>query len=134
MLRELWHRRALTITALSHFPLRRVLAFWALIAYCLSQSPSVPFAIGALVIMWFSVDLFGAVLHVVLDTAAFVNFPLIGAGCLEFQWHHAIPVSDERRGCRGAWSDVIHPSLPFSPARSTISRRSRLWRCVVIST
>ena len=35
--------------------------------------------------MFFAVDFYGAVLHVVLDHPAFVSYPIIGAGCLEFQ-------------------------------------------------
>lgn len=64
--------------------------------YFLYQSPSFAFTVAAIATMWFVVDLYGAVLHVVLDTPEFINAPiistLIGPACLEFQWHHSIPL------------------------------------------
>jgi len=68
-----------------------VALYLAVAAWGFYHAPSPAYLAGALALQWLSVDFFGAVLHVVLDTAAFVSYPLIGAGCLEFQWHHAIP-------------------------------------------
>jgi len=66
--------------------------YFGVIAYCFSAmlySPAYLFL--CLLIMMIHVDLYGAVLHVVLDHAPFCALPIIDAGCLEFQWHHAIP-------------------------------------------
>jgi hypothetical protein len=65
--------------------------FWAVIAACLCLSPSPAYLALSLGLMLVYVDFYGAVLHVVLDHAPFVDLPIISAGCLEFQWHHAIP-------------------------------------------
>eukprot|EP00004_Rigifila_ramosa_P008843 TRINITY_DN2027_c0_g1_i1.p1 TRINITY_DN2027_c0_g1~~TRINITY_DN2027_c0_g1_i1.p1 ORF type:complete len:312 (+),score=46.02 TRINITY_DN2027_c0_g1_i1:74-937(+) len=54
-------------------------------------TPSLTYSLCALALMMIFVDLYGAVLHVVLDHPAFIDMPIIGPGCLEFQWHHAIP-------------------------------------------
>jgi ubiquitin-conjugating enzyme E2 variant len=47
--------------------------------------------LASLTIMFFYYDLFSGVLHIVLDEPAFIGTPVIGDGCLEFQWHHHIP-------------------------------------------
>lgn len=39
--------------------------------------------------VWY--DFFSGVLHIVLDNPDFINLPLLGQPCLEFQWHHHIP-------------------------------------------
>ena len=57
----------------------------AIVAWTFVTAPSVAYAAACLVIMFFAVDFYGAVLHVVLDHPAFVNYPIIGDGCLEFQ-------------------------------------------------
>lgn len=43
--------------------------------------------------MWY--DLFSGVLHVNLDNPDFINFPVLHEPCLEFQWHHHIPLVRE---------------------------------------
>lgn len=62
----------------------------------LAGAPSAAFAAAALAAMWIVTDVYGAVLHVVLDTPEFINAPIvsavIGPACLEFQWHHTIPL------------------------------------------
>ena len=40
--------------------------------------------------MWY--DLFSGVLHVVLDNPDFIGVPILHEPCLEFQWHHHIPL------------------------------------------
>jgi hypothetical protein len=45
--------------------------------FFLYQSPSVAFTLAAIATMWFVVDIYGAVLHVVLDTPEFINAPII---------------------------------------------------------
>jgi hypothetical protein len=60
-------------------------------------APSVAAAVVSIVLMYFWVDLYGAVLHVVLDNPKFIRLPGIDAGCLEFQWHHHIPSDITRK-------------------------------------
>lgn len=42
-------------------------------------------------IMFVFYDYYSGVLHIVLDHPNHINLPIIGQGCLEFQWHHHIP-------------------------------------------
>jgi palmitoyl-[glycerolipid] 3-(E)-desaturase len=46
----------------------------------------------AMVFMFFWYDFFSGVLHITLDNSDFINLPLLGPPCLEFQWHHHIPL------------------------------------------
>lgn len=64
---QVYHRRVKVI----------VVAFMFLSVYLLSQSPSLSFAFGALAIMFFTTDLYSAVLHIVLDEPEFINMPII---------------------------------------------------------
>ena len=45
----------------------------------------------SMLVMFFYYDLLSGILHVVLDEPSFISLPLIGEGCLEFQWHHHLP-------------------------------------------
>lgn len=65
--------------------------YFAVILFCLYMAPSPAFLALSLALMMLHMDLYGAVLHVVLDHAPFIDLPIISPGCLEFQWHHAIP-------------------------------------------
>ena len=56
----------------------------------LLMAPSVIFCLTAMVLMVVLVEFYGGVLHIVLDNPDYINLPLIGRGCLEFQWHHLI--------------------------------------------
>lgn len=40
--------------------------------------------------MWY--DFFSGTLHITLDNPSFISLPLLGEPCLEFQWHHHIPL------------------------------------------
>jgi hypothetical protein len=44
------------------------------------------------VFMFFWYDFFSGLLHIVLDNPEFIKLPVIGTPCLEFQWHHHIPL------------------------------------------
>jgi palmitoyl-[glycerolipid] 3-(E)-desaturase len=44
------------------------------------------------IFMFFWYDFFSGLLHIVLDNPDFIPFPLLGTPCLEFQWHHHIPL------------------------------------------
>jgi hypothetical protein len=72
---------------------RSKVLLWALvgvIAGTFAGAPSAAYAAACLALMFFFVDFYGAVLHVVLDTPEFIWMPAIGEGALEFQWHHSI--------------------------------------------
>jgi len=47
--------------------------------------------IASLIFSFFYYDIFSGALHVVLDNPNFIDMPLLGDSCLEFQWHHHIP-------------------------------------------
>ena len=79
-----YHHRSKLILALL-FTLLPAVAF-----ICIPQVGLIYTAVCVLTMMAV-VDVYGAVLHVVLDHPPFVTDPIIGPGCLEFQWHHAIP-------------------------------------------
>ena len=104
---QVYHERSKTLLAL----------LLALSLLTFFSSPSIAYSLLSILIMYIVVDFYGAVLHVVLgnrlklkvfpksdfvfhfyviiysfiDHPAFVNYPILGDGCLEFQWHHAIP-------------------------------------------
>ncbi len=65
--------------------------YFVVIVGCLWMAPSPAFLALSLALMMLHMDLYGAILHVVLDHAPFIDLPIISPGCLEFQWHHAIP-------------------------------------------
>lgn len=65
--------------------------YWAYTAYGIVTAPSLAFAIGAFILTYIYIDLYGAVLHIVLDNPNFLKLPLLGEACLEFQFHHIIP-------------------------------------------
>lgn len=62
-----------------------VFALFGVILLTFAFAPSPLYAAACLAVMYVFVDFYGAVLHVVLDHPAFIDLPLIGAGCLEFQ-------------------------------------------------
>jgi len=68
-----------------------VLTYIVVCSVWLFHAPSLAYAIGAILISMISMDMYGAVLHVVLDAPEFIWLPAIGEGALEFQWHHSIP-------------------------------------------
>lgn len=52
------------------------------------------------------IDVFGAVLHIVLDNPRFIHLPLLGEACLEFQWHHIMPHDITTRSYRHIAADL----------------------------
>ena len=65
-----------------------LLAILALV-YHLWSAPLTCLTSAAVMFLYY--DLLSGVLHVVLDEPTFISLPLIGEGCLEFQWHHHLP-------------------------------------------
>ena len=54
-----------------------------------SDRPIVVVTCGILSFFWY--DFYSGMLHIVLDNPSFLEFPILGPPCLEFQWHHHIP-------------------------------------------
>ena len=88
-------KRAIEKTKLGDVYQRR--SMWLLVVYLfvtalfLSEAPSWSSLFFSMLWMFFYGDFYGGILHVVLDTPAFLDNPLVGQACLEFQWHHVIP-------------------------------------------
>lgn len=100
-----------------------LLTLVGVVAWTFVTAPTVAYAAACVAVMFVWVDLYGAVLHVVLDHPAFIKYPIISDGCLEFQWHHAIPCVPRRARAGdevGAPRPPPHPrplsSLPAHPA------------------
>jgi hypothetical protein len=83
-----------------------VFAFLGLIAAGFAASPSVLALLVTFVALYFYVDFYSGVLHVVLDNPRFVRLPLIGVPCVEFQWHHALPYDISTRRLVHVWGDL----------------------------
>ena len=69
--------------------------FYTLLAagFLVFHAPMRPItALVAFVLSFLWYDMFSGILHVVLDNPDFINFPILSAPCLEFQWHHHIPL------------------------------------------
>ncbi len=79
--------------------------YWAYTAYGIVTAPSLAFAIGAFILTYIYIDLYGAVLHIVLDNPNFLKLPLLGEACLEFQVSNSPQLSIPT---------PLHPSLPPS--------------------
>ena len=56
--------------------------------------------------LYFYIDFYSGVLHVVLDNPRFVRLPLIGVPCVEFQWHHTFPYDISTRRLLDVWGDL----------------------------
>jgi hypothetical protein len=65
--------------------------YWVVIAIGLLRGPSIPFVLGAFLSAYVYMELYSAVLHIVLDNPAFLRIPGLDEPCLEFQMHHFIP-------------------------------------------
>jgi hypothetical protein len=59
--------------------------FWGFSAFGIIAAPSFPFLLGALVLTYLYIELYGAVLHVNLDNPHFLTLPILWESCLEFQ-------------------------------------------------
>jgi len=56
------------------------------------QAPSLLALLGWCAFMYVYLDFYGGVLHYVLDHTDNLRLPVVGPACLEFQWHHNIPL------------------------------------------
>lgn len=78
----------------------------ALIVYGIAQTTQPLALLATFVIFYFYIDFYSGVLHVVLDNPRFVNLPLIGVPCVEFQWHHTFPYDISTRRLLDVWGDL----------------------------
>lgn len=83
-----------------------VLVVLALCGYGVLQTTSPLALLVTFVVFYFYIDFYSGVLHVVLDNPKFVNLPLIGVPCVEFQWHHTFPYDISTRDLFDVWGDL----------------------------
>lgn len=67
-----------------------LLSLWFICRYGILQSGIAP-TVGAFVVMYFVLDFYSGVLHVVLDDEWNMKVPLLSQPAMEFQYHHHIP-------------------------------------------
>lgn len=70
------------------------------------QAPSMASLLLAFVLLYFLIDFYSGVLHVVLDNPRFVRLPLMGVPCVEFQWHHTFSHDIASRRLLDVWGDL----------------------------
>jgi len=78
----------------------------AVCAYGIAQASNPLVLLATFVAMYFYIDFYSGVLHVVLDNPRFVRLPLIGVPCVEFQWHHTFPYDISTRRLFDVWGDL----------------------------
>ncbi|MEM9728363.1 MAG: fatty acid desaturase CarF family protein [Myxococcota bacterium] len=74
--------------------------------YGIAQTSSPLALLVTFVAMYFYIDFYSGVLHIVLDNPRFVNLPLIGVPCVEFQWHHTFAYDISTRTIFDVWGDL----------------------------
>jgi len=83
-----------------------VLLVLAICVYGIVQAPNPLVLVATFVALYFYIDFYSGVLHVVLDNPRFVRLPLIGVPCVEFQWHHTFPYDISTRRLLDVWGDL----------------------------
>ena len=83
-----------------------VLLVLAVCVYGIVQAPSLVALLATFVAMYFYIDFYSGVLHVVLDNPRFIRLPLIGVPCVEFQWHHTFAYDISTRRLLDVWGDL----------------------------
>ncbi|HSN83956.1 MAG TPA: fatty acid desaturase CarF family protein [Polyangiales bacterium] len=83
-----------------------VLIVLAVCVYGMVQAPSLAALLVTFVGMYFYIDFYSGVLHVVLDNPRFIRLPLIGVPCVEFQWHHTFAYDISTRRLLDVWGDL----------------------------
>jgi hypothetical protein len=77
-----------------------------LCVYGIAQTQNPVALLATFVLMYFYIDFYSGVLHVVLDNPRFVRLPLIGVPCVEFQWHHTFAYDISTRRLLDVWGDL----------------------------
>lgn len=83
-----------------------VLMVLVLCVYGIAQTTNPVALLATFVFLYFYIDFYSGVLHVVLDNPRFVRLPLIGVPCVEFQWHHTLPYDISTRRLFDVWGDL----------------------------
>jgi|GEM_PF-2542784 len=83
-----------------------VLLILATCVFGIAQTPNPLALLATFVVMYFYIDFYSGVLHVVLDNPRFVRLPLIGVPCVEFQWHHTFAYDISTRRLLDVWGDL----------------------------
>ncbi len=82
---------------------------WAVIATIFLGfiwAPSVSALAFTFVALYFYIDFYSGVLHVVLDNPAFCGLPVVGVPSVEFQWHHTFAYDISTRKLTDVWGDL----------------------------
>ncbi|TFJ83869.1 hypothetical protein NSK_004966 [Nannochloropsis salina CCMP1776] len=80
--------------------------YWATILVGLLRTPSLLFLAGALASTYVYMELYSAVLHIVLDNPAFIKVPGLDQPVFEFLAHHILPVEIAQRRYRDICGDL----------------------------
>ncbi|KAL3765639.1 hypothetical protein ACHAW5_000322 [Stephanodiscus triporus] len=87
-------------------------AFAVAACYLISLCPNIVMLVVGIVVMYFESDLYSGVVHVVLDDpknldrSNYLMEAIMFQGCLEFQWHHAIPRDIVIKGLLSSCADL----------------------------
>ena len=92
-----------------------VYAVLATIVVGIAWTPSIPALLITFIALFFYIDFYSGVLHVVLDNPAFCNLPIVGVPCVEFQWHHTFAYDISSRKLTDVWGD-LNPLLAMKSA------------------
>ena len=103
----------------------------ALSVYGIAQTSSPLALLATFVAMYFYIDFYSGVLHIVLDNPRFVSLPVIGVPCVEFQWHHTFAYDISTRTLFDVWGDLnvllfakslfLFGTLGFTPTTLTVA-------------
>jgi hypothetical protein len=102
----------------------------------LLMAPGALFCTTACVMMVLLVELYGGILHIVLDNPDYINMPVIGRGCLEFQWHHLIRQDIATKPLLDVWGDLnvlmfSHLAMFVLTLGLSDPRAQFVWACLV---
>ena len=108
-----------------------VLLVIAVSIYGIAQTSNPLALLTTFVVMYFYIDFYSGVLHIVLDNPSFVRLPVIGVPCVEFQWHHTFAYDISTRTLFDVWGDLnvllfakslfLFGILGFTPTAFTIA-------------
>ena len=83
-----------------------VYAVLATIVVGIAWTPSIPALLITFIALFFYIDFYSGVLHVVLDNPDFCRVPLLDVPCVEFQWHHTYAYDISTRKLTDVWGDL----------------------------
>ena len=80
--------------------------YWVIIGVGLLRTPTLPFLLGALASTYAYMEVYSAVLHIVLDNSTFIRIPGLDQPVFEFLAHHILPVEIAQRRFRDICGDL----------------------------